>query len=253
MGAEENNFDVNLMKIIKCLFLFICLSFVLASYSQEVDLNWVKTYKDAESCYWNCKNVLLKSKVSKEEVLEANRTLYWLGRRLGMYDFNFNQKVTSDCKIVCNNDDERWDIELLMDRIACSYVLFQNILIPYKDYIKWAPFWLNIESEYMLNSKTTKFWTCKENIILQEFNIGGMMFCTLVNTDEYFAYDVIVYHKEKRFNKKRRKYYYTTYERKITVMPNSRTSVSSSFSVEGSYFSPSSFSIVNKYYIGNNW
>lgn len=112
--------------------------------------------------------------------------------------------------------------------------------------------WSNFETEFHLQRDIVKFLYVGNTACI-EYKTKGITFSVLDNFDEHFAYDITVYNKKRIYNKKSKKYYYKTYEKRITVMPKSYYFISSSISIEKSYFSPTSYTITNKYYVGKSY
>ena len=224
---------------------------ILSTYAQsEPDLSHVKTIKDADNCYWQCKSVMYKDKVTQEELRDAVFKLYYLGRRFGMYNMEFGQKYQSyACRIEVKNQEEVDKAESLMNRISYTYTCLQKLLTPMGEDVKFV-YWMNFDSDFFVHSHVTNIMT-GDNVACFEYNMCGIDFAVFHNFDKNFAYDVTIYHKEKKYNKKTKKYYYGTYERNITVMPTNVYFISSSISIEQFYFKPTSFKITNKYYVGN--
>ena len=240
------------MKRIAIIFLLAAFCSPSFAFPDEPDLSSINSIRDAKNYYERCKNVVYITNVNKDSLITALWNVYYLGRRLGMTGMDLDQKYQSGfSKIKARTQDEEFELNILIHRIAVTYKAIQGILgaIPFEPLKKG--YWLNIESDYFLYGERIKSIDVKDNITCVEYNLNGINFIVFHNIDKYFAYVVTVYHKRKKYySKKLKKNIYETLERKITLLPEGCVFLTSTFDL-GLYFKPSSYEIKGKYYVGN--
>ena len=231
----------------------VCLFASIGMNAQEVklELEWVNSLEDAEKCYDDIKSFWYKDVVMQEDVRNSIFAFYSLGRRLGMFNMDMGQKYNTWSEVKVKNEDEVSYFNILLDRIAFSYTCLQKLLVPMGESVKFIC-WSNFETEFHLQRGIVNFLYVGNTACI-EYRTKGITFSVLNNFDEHFAYDITVYNKKRIYNKKSKKYYYKTYEKRITVMPKSYYFISSSISIEKFYFSPTSYTITNKYYVGKSY
>ncbi len=230
------------------LILLICNS-GFAQLPEEPDLSGIVTIKDARSYYERCKLAVYTPNVTKDDLIKALWNVYYLGRRLGMSSMDVTEKYGPFCRIKASNFDEEMELNSLIFRIAYTYKALQGFLGGLLDPLERV-YWMNIESDFALYGNTITLWDSKDKIVCTEYNLNGIKFVVFHNTDKNFAYDIKVYHKEKQYSQKLKKYIYKTFDRELSLLPEGSTFLTSSFGI-GLYFSPSSFEIKGKYYAGN--
>lgn len=236
-------------RIVFCLLLAVFVNNVFA-WPDEPDLSHIKTIKDAKSYYESCRSVVFKQNVTSDDVSTALKNVYYLGRWLGMTAMDAEQKYASySCRVKANTQDEENEINSLIFRIAFTYKALQGFLGPSFETLDRI-YWMNIESNYGLYGNRITFFDSKDKIVYTEYNLNGIKFIVFHNVDKDFAYDVKMYHKEKKYSRKLKKNVYKSDEKKITIMPEGVFFIASSLDVRGVYFKPSSFEITNKYYVG---
>lgn len=235
--------------------IIVCLPFCLITtpvfaLSEEPDLSGIKTLKDAKSFYQSCRSVVFKSNVTRDDVVLALTNVYYLGRWLGMTNMDSEQKYASSASMVkATSQDEVYELNSLIFRIAYTYKALQGLLSPSYESLDKI-YWINIESDYGLNGNRGSLFEIKDNQVLTEYKLNNIKFIVIYNTDKNFAYDLTLYHKEKEYSKELKKDIFHTLERNITLMPECAWFVTSSIEFGGIYFSPSSFEVKNKYYVG---
>ena len=233
-----------------CLLIFASIiSWPANAQYEEPDLSFINTLDEAKSFYEHCFLVLYTPDVTRDQISTANRNLYYLGRRLGMLDMTLDEEYNAFCKIQVRSKAEESDVTMLMFRIAYTFKGIQSILLGYLGQPLEKAVWMNFESSYHLFGSGSSILQIDDNIVCVEYKINNIKFIAFHNTDRHFAYDVKVYHKEKKYSKKKRKNIYETYERDITVLPEGAFIISSSMDATDMYFTPSSFKTTNKYYV----
>lgn len=237
------------LRIVLCLLLAVCANNVFA-WPEEPDLSHIKTLKDAKSYYESCRSVVFKQNVTSDDVSTALRNVYYLGRWLGMTAMDAEQKYASySSRVKATTQDEEYEINSLIFRIAFTYKALQGLLGPSFETLDQI-YWMNIESDYGLYGNRITFFDSKDKIVYTEYNLNGIKFIVFHNVDKDFAYDVKLYHKEKEYSRKLKKNVYKTTEKEITIMPEGVFFIASSLDVRGVYFNPTSFEVTNKYYVG---
>ena len=237
------------LRIIFCLLLILHVNNTFAL-PKEPDLSHIKTIKDAKFYYESCRSVVYKENVTRDDVVTALWNVYYLGRWLGMTDMDSEQKYTSySSRIKATTKDEEYELNSLIFRIAFTYKALQGFLGPSVETLDKI-YWTNIQSDYYLYGSTISFFDVKDKIVCTEYNLNGIQFIVFRNIDKDFAYDIKIYHKEKEYSKQLKKNVYKTLEKDITIMPEGAYFITSSLDLMGVYFSPSSFEIKNKYYVG---
>lgn len=235
------------LRMIACLLLAVLTTSTFAL-PEEPDLSNIKTVNDAKSYYESCRLSVFKQNVSRDDIVTTIWNLYYLGRKLGMTDMTVDQKFASySCGVEVKSSSEADEVSSLMFRIAFTYKGLQRLLGPSMESLERI-YWMNFESIYPF--KTIR-WDANGQIVFTEYELNGIKFIVFHNVDKNFAYDVKVYHKEKEYSKKLKKSIYKTLEKEITIMPEAVFFVSSSIDGMDVYFTPSSFEVKNKYYVGN--
>lgn len=234
---------------ISLLLIFTFWSLSAFAYSDEPDLSHVKTLQDAQAYYNSCYLVLFTPNVTRDQIAETNQRLYYLGRRLGMLSINEDEKYSAFCQIEVRSEAEEREVTSLMYRITYVFKGLQSLLLGPLGHPLEKMIWMNFESTYHLLGSGSTILKISDNIVCVEYKINGVNFIVFHNTDHHFAYDIKVYHKEKKYSKKQRKNVYQTYERDITVLPEGAFVISSSVDDTGMYFMPSSFKTTNKYFV----
>ena len=233
--------------------LFLCSLFITSVFAlpEEPDLSGIKTIQDAKSYYQSCRSIVYKQNVTRDDVVTALWNMYYLGRWLGMTAMDAEQKYASYAsRVKATTQDEEYELNSLIFRIAFTYKALQGFLGPSFESLDRVC-WMNIESDYGLYGNKVIRFDSKDNIVLTEYNLNGIKFIVFHNIDKNFAYDVKVFHREKNYSKKLKKNVYKTLERDITLMPEGVWFIASSLDLMGIYFSPSSYEVKNKYYVGS--
>lgn len=236
-------------RLLTCLLLALFANSVFAL-PEEPDLSGITTIKDAKSYYEHCRFVMYKQDVTRDDFVEALWNLYYLGRWLGMTAIDKEQRYASySSHVKASTKNEEYEINSLMSRISFTYKGLQSLLGPNIESLDRF-YWMNFETDYGLYGNKITFWDSKDKIVCTEYTMNGVKFVVFHNIDKNFAYDVKVYHKEKEYSKKLKKNIYKTLEKAITIMPDEVFFVTSSIDGMDIYFSPSSFEVTNKYYVG---
>ena len=241
---------MNNLRLISCILFSLFITSVFAL-PEEPDLSGIKTIQDAKSYYQSCRSIVYKQNVTRDDVVTALWNMYYLGRWLGMTAMDAEQKYASYAsRVKATTQDEEYELNSLIFRIAFTYKALQGFLGPSFESLDRV-YWMNIESDYGLYGNKVIRFDSKDNIVLTEYNLNGIKFIVFHNIDKNFAYDVKVFHREKNYSKKLKKNVYKTLERDITLMPEGVWFIASSLDLMGIYFSPSSYEVKNKYYVGS--
>lgn len=176
----------------------VCLFASISMNAQEVKLEWVNSLEDAEKCYDDIKSFWYKDVVKQEDVRNSIFAFYSLGRRLGMYNMDMGQKYNTWSEVKVKNEDEVFNFNILLDRIAFSYTCLQKLLVPMGESVKFIC-WSNFETEFHLQRDIVKFLYVGNTACI-EYKTKGITFSVLDNFDEHFAYDITVYNKKRIYN-----------------------------------------------------
>ena len=133
----------------------VCLFASISMNAQEVKLEWVNSLEDAEKCYDDIKSFWYKDVVKQEDVRNSIFAFYSLGRRLGMYNMDMGQKYNTWSEVKVKNEDEVFNFNILLDRIAFSYTCLQKLLVPMGESVKFIC-WSNFETEFHLQRDIVK-------------------------------------------------------------------------------------------------
>lgn len=230
------------MKKIICSLTILLICFDIVAQIEEPDLSFIKTYDDAQSYMNKYKYMLYGDSLTQEEIVDAYCNLYYLGRRLGMYNMKRDQEYKSyNSAIKARSTVEESQLNSLIKEISIFYNVYLHLTQFHTDALDYY-YWMNFDAYNAFLDNNITYIFFEEDLACIEYEIKEVKFVIIKNLSENFAYETKAV-QAKTGNSKQK-------ERTIFLKPKQVFILSSNLN-DFDYIKPTKLEIINKYYANN--